>query len=223
MAKIEHAKGRDSSTGPSGYERLLGNAQLGQLISKCHATVISSGNGLEAILENKVKSKVRDTSGIAIGSINKQMRVFKGIKIDSDGKKHDVGVDVVIVKHGKVKLIELKDGDVFDVKKIAGEVEALKKAKKYLVDSGQFKEEDVSIHFCSFNQESKDQIYRGAKSLIPQGSAMMGSEICELLEIGSYEEVIRERRGEQPANLEYFLTELIKIPAVKQRLRELLR
>jgi len=219
MAKIENAKGRDPSTGPSGYERLLGNAQVGQLISKCQAAVISSGNELEVILEHALQR----TDGIAIGRVNKERRIFKGIKVDADGKTHDIGIDAVIEKQGKIKLIELKDGDVFDVKKVAGEVEALKTVKKHLVETGKYKEEDVSIHFCSFNQQDKDQIYRGAKGLIPKGSAMTGSELCVLLGISSYEGLIADRRSEQPGNLDYFIRELVKIPEIKQKLKDLLK
>ncbi|MEM5803102.1 MAG: hypothetical protein QXO57_04075, partial [Candidatus Aenigmatarchaeota archaeon] len=57
MAKLKEAKGRDEEAGESGYERLFGIHELGQLLSKCQATVISSGNELENILANKIKSK----------------------------------------------------------------------------------------------------------------------------------------------------------------------
>jgi len=217
MAKIENAKGRNPTTGPSGYERLLGNARLGRLISRCQATVISSGNELETFLERKVKNP----EGISIGNLNKDERIFKNIKTDSDGKRHAIGVDVVIKKDGRTLLIELKDGDVFDVKKIAGEVESLQLVKKHLADIGQSPESRTSIHFCSFNQEEKEPIYKGAKGLIPKGSAMTGPELCDLLGV-DYVAAVSERRLEQPANLEYFLRELIDIPEIRSRLKQLL-
>jgi hypothetical protein len=209
MTKIENAKGRDIQTGPSGYERLFGNQKLGQLLSKCQATVISSGNELERMLEKKIIN----TTGIAIGNINKEKRIFKNLKKDPNDKMHDIGIDVVIDRGGKIKLIELKDGDVFDVKKVAGEVDSLKIVKEFLVKSSRFKQEDISIHFCSFNQEDKNNIYRGAKGLLPEGAAMSGRELCAELGI-NYEEVIEERKREQPGNLHYFVIELIKIPEV---------
>ncbi|MFA6328477.1 MAG: hypothetical protein WCY41_03455 [Candidatus Micrarchaeia archaeon] len=217
MTKIENARGRDPKTGPSGYERLFGIPALGQLISKCQAAVISSGNELETIIEKKITN----TKGIAIGKINKEKRVFKNAKKDANGKFHDVGVDVVIDRDSKIKLIELKDGDVFDVKKIAGEVESLQFARNFLAAQGKFKKEDISIHFCSFNQTDKEHIYRGAKGLLPDGSAMSGKELCDLLGL-DYQQIIEERKQEQPANLEYFLKELVKIESVKERLTKLL-
>ncbi|MBM3250545.1 MAG: restriction endonuclease [Candidatus Omnitrophica bacterium] len=218
MSKISNAKGRDPETGPSGYERLFGNAQLGQLLSKCQATVISTGNELERILENSIT----ETKGLAIGNINKEKRVFKGAKKDANGKLHDVGIDVVIEKNSKIKLIELKDGDVFDVKKVAGEVESLLMVKSFLIKEGKFKTEDIEIYFCSFNQENKEYIYSGAKGLLPKGSAMTGKELCSDLGI-DYDRIIRYRKQEQPENLDFFIKELIKIPEVKERLKDLLR
>jgi len=211
MARIRDARGRDPSTGPSGYERLFGNAQIGQLLSKVQATVISTGNELERVLEDNVTRP----DGISIGKINAQKRKFKNVKTDADGNKHTIGVDVAIYRDGKVKLIELKDGDVFDTKKVAGEVQSLSIAKRSLISTGKYKEDQVSIHFCSFNQENKQQIYNGAKHLIPTGSAMTGRELCGELGI-DYDRIIKDRRSQQPDNLDYFITELLKIQAVRE-------
>lgn len=218
MTKIENARGRDKATGPSGYERLFGIPELGQLLSKCQATIISSGNELERLIENKIQKK----DGIAIGKLNKKRRLFKNAKKDENGKYHDIRIDIVIEQGGKIKLIELKDGDVFDVKKVAGEVSSLTLVKKLLIDHGEYTEKDISIHFCSFNQTNKESIYRGAKNLLPQGAAMSGKELCDLLGI-DYEGIINERKGEQPANLDYFLGELVKIPKVEGILSKLLK
>ena len=49
--KIENAKGRQD--GNSGYIRTLKNAQLGLLISRVQATVISNGTELERIIVSK--------------------------------------------------------------------------------------------------------------------------------------------------------------------------
>jgi hypothetical protein len=218
MAKIRNAKGRDPKTGASGYERLFGNSQLGQLLSKCQATVISSGNELERILE----AKIINTKGIAIGNINKSGRIFKSAKVDTNGKKHNIGIDVVIERGGKIKLIELKDGDVFDVKKIEGEVESLKLVKNFLVSKSKYKEEEISMHFCSFNQDDKEHIYKGAKGLLPEGSAMTGRELCNELEI-DYDKIVNERKQEQPENLNYFLKELTTSPEIREKLKAYLK
>ena len=56
MPLIKNAKGRREDETPSGYERLFGNKKLGMLISKVHATLISTGNKLEDILASKLKN-----------------------------------------------------------------------------------------------------------------------------------------------------------------------
>ena len=121
MALITNAKGRGENETPSGYERLFGNRQLGMLMSKVQSAVISTGNELEGILANEIK----DTKGISIQKINKENRVFKRIK---DG--HDIIIDCVVEKEGKFMLIEIKDGDTFDTKKVAGEVASLFNSSK---------------------------------------------------------------------------------------------
>jgi hypothetical protein len=47
MALIETSKGREEG---GGYERLFGNKQLGHLLSRVQATVISSGTELEKLI-----------------------------------------------------------------------------------------------------------------------------------------------------------------------------
>lgn len=54
-ALLSNAKGRSFKQTPSGYTRILGNVELGNLISKLQGTVISAGNELEDIIWSKVK------------------------------------------------------------------------------------------------------------------------------------------------------------------------
>lgn len=205
MALISNARGRRENETPSGYERIFGNKELGMLLSKVHSTVISSGNELERFLASRLKI----TEGISIHNINKNERVFKDAKTDSSGKKHTLDVDCVIKKDGKIMLIEIKDGDVFDTKKVAGEIESLIMAKNYLIEKKKINEKDISIHFCSFNARNHEQVKRGAKSLLPEGSAMTGKELCELLDL-NFEEIVEERKEHQKENLNYFTSELKK-------------
>ena len=123
MALISNAKGRGEDETPSGYERLFGNRQLGMLISKVQATVISTGNELEKILASRLKK----TDGISIQNINKEKRIFKNVK-----RGHTIKVDCVVEEGNDIRLIEIKDGDTFDTKKVAGEVESLEMVREYL-------------------------------------------------------------------------------------------
>ena len=51
MSKISNALGRKD--GNSGYTRVVGNAELGQLLSRVQATVISNGNELERLITQR--------------------------------------------------------------------------------------------------------------------------------------------------------------------------
>ncbi len=207
MALISKAKGRGEEETPSGYERLFGNRQLGMLMSKVQSALISTGNELESM----IASEIKDTKGISIQKINKENRVFKGIK-----EGHDIIIDCVIEKEGKIKLIEIKDGDTFDTKKVAGEVASLMTAKAHLIRSHNLNEDDVSIHYCSFNATSHEQIERGAKELLPKNSAMTGKEFCKLVGL-DFGKIVQGRKKDQKENLDYFIEELKKIPEIHSK------
>ena len=151
-------------------------------------------------------------STISIQQINKENRVFKGIK-----NGHNIIIDCVIEKNRKFILIEIKDGDTFDTKKVAGEVESLLTAKKHLIKTHKLKEQDVSIFYCSFNATSHEQIERGAKGLLPKNSAMTGKEFCKLVGL-DFDKIVQERKKQQPENLSYFISELKKIPEIMNKL-----
>jgi len=207
MALISNARGRGENETPSGYERLFGNRQLGMLMSKVQSAVISTGNELEGMLASQIK----DTKGISMQKINKENRVFKGIK-----NGHDIIIDCVVEKNGKFMLIEIKDGDTFDTKKVAGEVESLFTAKEHLIKTHKLKESDVSVFYCSFNATSHEQIERGAKGLLPKNSAMTGQEFCKLVGL-DFNKIIQERKKDQQENLNYFIGELKKIPEIHSK------
>ncbi len=208
MALISNAGGRGENDTPSGYERLFGNRQLGMLISKVQSAVISTGNELEATLANQIK----DTDGISIQKLNKENRIFKGIKAG-----HDIIIDCVVEKNGRFMLIEIKDGDTFDTKKVAGEIASLITAKEHLIKHNKLGNADVSVHYCSFNAASHEQIERGAKGLLPHGSAMTGREFCKLVGI-DFDKIVQERKKDQQENLNYFIQELKKIPEIVSKL-----
>src|SRR3972149_11286080 len=50
MALIREAKGRRKDQSPSGYSRLFGNSELGNLLSRVQGTVISARNELEKLI-----------------------------------------------------------------------------------------------------------------------------------------------------------------------------
>lgn len=50
---------------------------------------------------------------------------------------------------------------------------------------------------------------------------MTGREFCDLLEI-DYDSIVEARRADGSDNVEFLLSELVKIESVRQRLRRLL-
>jgi len=213
MALIRKAKGRRANETDSGYERILGNKQLGLLISKVQSAVISTGSELERFLASKLP---KDTD-ISIAKINKEKRVFKDAKTDSTGKKHKLEIDCVIKTNSHIMLIEIKDGDTFDTKKVAGEVQSLNFAKEYISKVYNIPKEKISMHYCSFNARDHEQIVRGAKGLLGECKAMTGKEICDLLGL-SFDKLVQERKADQKDNFDFFVEELKKIPEVMERL-----
>ncbi len=210
MALISEAKGRDENGPESGYERLFGHHELGMLISRVQSAVISAGTELEEIIANEVGN----TDGISIRKINKEKRIFRKVK---NGK--DVQVDCVIMKGDRIILIEIKDGDTFDTKKVSGEIESLAAVRQYLIKEGFYEPDKIQIRYCSFNADSHEQIEKGTKRLLPAGVAMTGRELCAMLGI-DYNKIVMERAKDQKANVEYFISELDKIPDIHDMLKD---
>lgn len=212
MALIENSKGRVEG---GGYERLFGNQQLGHLLSRVQATVISSGTELEKIIV-EMSNRIDDVDTFmneqkmpnGIYLISKQ--AIKHSKIKSDKEP-----DILVLKIDEVKqhcyIIELKDGDTFDTKKAAGEVSLLQTFESHLSKQIRF---TTSIHICSFNQSDKDKIVTGFKKKITKEQAMTGQELCTLLGI-DYRLILNSRVHQQNKNLEFFVKELLLIENVR--------
>ncbi|MDF1500778.1 MAG: hypothetical protein P1P76_09940, partial [Anaerolineales bacterium] len=128
--------------------------------------------------------------------------------------------DILIIDHQSKRawIIEVKDGDTFDTKKADGELESMRSIAGFIEETLGY---ETSYHFCSFNQTSKQAIVDGAKKRFGLQQAMTGSELCELLEI-SYEDILERRREFQSLNLQYFISELLKIPEVRAIIEQML-
>lgn len=219
MARIRDAKGR--SDGNSGYVRLLGDADLGFLISRLQSAVISAGSELERMITDSVER---------IDNLDE----FLKIEIMPDGvllaRKSDLKKsqalqfagsepDFVVFKRRnneqRCHVIELKDGDAFDTKKSASEQRAL---HSFVEKNAQHLQFRVSVHMVSFNQESHQAIYDGFKHRVPLEECMTGREFCELLEI-SYDDIVQQRQEHVRENFDYFLAELLRIDRVREAIR----
>ncbi|SRX59241.1 hypothetical protein [Mycoplasma mycoides] len=221
MALIEERKKERITSGS--YERVLGNKKLGSLISMVHSTSISNGNELEKIILNKCKKVVKDAkelNSILQKEFDDSWDVIIVPKkvIKNSSIKNSMEPDFLIIQKSSetLNIIELKDGWVFDTKKVAGEYQQLINFQNEISKSISF---ITKIWICSFNNDSKEEIFLGLKSKVPIKHIMTGEEFCDLLNI-SKQEIQKERQRDSEKNLNFFVTELLKIDDVRNRIIE---
>lgn len=164
--KIRNQKGRRD--GNSAYARVFNNSDLGDLISKIQATVISNGNELEKIILSQTntiddlnifieKAEIGEIeNGVFVCPKNKIKSSIYAVKnpIDNKGIEPDLLI-FLVEKHRICKIVELKDGDTFDTKKAAVEREHLITFSKEFGSKIPFRTE---IYLCSFNQNDINAI-----------------------------------------------------------------
>lgn len=222
MALIEKSKPKNRS---GAYDRLFGIPEVGELISRIQSTVISSGNELEKMILARVPN-IRDlddfltvelmNEGVYIAT-KRQIKKCQTLKFI-----HSEPDFLVFKRRGKEQrchVIELKDGHVFDTKKAGAERQAI---HSFIEKNAAYLQYRVSAHFCCFNQEDKTEIIKGFKNRIAPEEAMTGREFCELVEV-DYSEIVKSREKDQPRNIRFFLSELVKIEKVREVLKELLK
>lgn len=219
MALIKDSSPKSTS---GNYMRVFGNRELGYLISRVQSTVISAGNELEKIIQEKTQS-IDDLDTFLKQEImpdgvfvvhKKQMDKCK--TLDFAGAKPDFIIFKRKEKKQQCYLIELKDGDTFDTKKSSGEHQAM---RSFISKNASNLQYTVRAHFCCFNQGCKEKIVKGFKNKITKEEAMTGKEFCELLEI-NYDEILDIRKQNIVGNFSYFLSELVKIEEVRNWLRK---
>lgn len=217
MALIQKSKGRRDG----GYTRLFGNDNLGLLLSKVQATVISSGTELEKEVITR-SNQVQDMNAFLENCVSIENGVYLASK---KAVKHSIAAtdqepDLLIFKITPTKkhcyIIELKDGDAFDTKKAQGEKNSLVAFQHHVSSLLPF---TTSVHICSFNAVSREEVVKGFKHKISVQEAMTGKELCELLEI-DYADILAKRQIDQLANLRFFLDQLLEIEEVHTYLKE---
>ena len=212
MALIEDAVGRRKDQTPSGYTRLFGNAEVGNLMSRAHGACISQGIELEEQIYTRTK-KINDfdefiknlhdqKAGVWVAR-TAQIKVPKGIP-----KSDFIAFDLT---KGKGYVIELKDGDQFDTKKSEGEAIALHKFVNYIPEV--IPKFPFNGYICSFNANTKEEVFEGLKGKFEMDEVLTGRELCSLLEI-DYDDITRARQNDQQSNLSYFVDRVSEIDPV---------
>ena len=228
MSKIENSKGRKD--GNSGYGRVLGNTELGRLLSRVQATVISNGTELERMLavrcrqiedidrfiDDATAAKVEDGTYICLKKVFKKSTKYKPGQ-SPFGKHVEPDMLVFVVEAYRLcKVLEIKDGDMFDTKKSEAEKQNLEWFSTVFGSKIPFA---TDYYICSFNQEDKNRIREGFKNIFDLDHIMTGKELCTLLGI-DYAEIIAEREADAAVNFDYFIDELLAIPEVKEAISE---
>ena len=220
MTKLSEANGRKDG----GYTRLFDHERLGELTSQIHSAVIRSGTELEKTISDLARidsilienldeflAEIGSAKGIWItskGAINRSNAVeFKGsppdfIVFDCDRK---VGF-----------VVELKDGDTFDTKHIASEINSFENLIEILEPETGY---EFSIKFCAFNQIDGQRIVEGFKRKISINQAMTGPEFCGLLST-DYEAIVVKRKVDSQENVVQFVNELVDIEDIRDMLCE---
>lgn len=216
MARIENAKGRRENQSPSGYTRLFGIKELGQLMSRVQGTVISSGSELERLIYERA-TKIDDFDDFVANGLGKpkagiwvasKQQVKKSKVIHSVYEPDFIAFDLI---KRECFVIEVKDGDTFDTKKAGGEHTTL---HNFTNDVSQALAFSFKIYICCFNANTKDEIFHGLKGKFALTEILTGKELCILFGI-DYNEIIKIRTSDVQVNLEYFVEELLKIPNIK--------
>ena len=217
-ALISNAKGRRPNQSPSGYTRILGNEELGNLISRLQATVISAGTELEKIVWrecNQVKSidNYINSDIYPIGVYVANKRQVKDSLIAQKSFEPDfVAFERTENNTQNCYVIELKDGDQFDTKKANAERKHLHDYLNFISRKIPFVTHSI---VCSFNATSKEQIVAGFKNKITKNEAYTGKELCNLFHI-DFDEIIHVRKYHQKENIHLFIKLLLEISEAKE-------
>lgn len=196
MALIKERKDKTVTSGS--YERIFGNKELAQLITKIQGTSIVSGNELEQLILNHsntfVLKEVVEFENILNRNTDLKNGIYlvpkKIIKMSSVKNKKEPDFLVIKILENKILIIELKDGWVFDTKKSLSEYEQLINFQNDISKIISYKTE---IYICSFNNNDKTEIYNGFKRKIPMQYIMTGAEFCEILSL-DYNFIYNERQ-----------------------------
>ena len=191
------------------YTRLLGDEQLGALISRIHAASISSGHELEKLILEKsdlfLVRAAKEMENILLNGQKFDKKIYlipkKIVKKSKFKSKHEPDYLILKKETKTLYITELKDGDAFDTKKSAGEVESLRRFQNDISENIPYK---TLLLVCCFNQTDKEKIIQGFKNKIKPEEAFTGKEFCELIGI-DYQSIVDKRKNkDQKENLEFF-------------------
>jgi hypothetical protein len=222
MVKLRESQGKSGES----FARIFGNERMAVLLSKLQSAIIRSGFELETMLEAAVSPEIittlDDLAEIAYDASSRPpvQVVFKPARPDPENPRKSIEADLLIVDNIQrlFMLVEVKEGYVFDTKKADGELTSLKNITAWLAQEFAYR---AQYFLCSFNQENKEEIVQGSKKRFSLNHVLTGRELCTIIGI-DYDDMCVERERDQQENRQYFLSELLAIPEIRQEIIKLL-
>jgi len=208
----------------SGYYQVVGNEAFAEILRKVQSTTISNGIELEKIIYSNVKfkkfNKINFDEFIDIVKNATTDLYFKSISIG----KEKFTINSIIFS-GKNKMIldsayysiedntlylgEIKNGMGLDTKKSEKEIDSLSELRKLCKNYLKLNIEIFIVLFiCT------DLSHASIKTDRKDFLKYTGKEYCEKIGI-SYDEIKKIRSEEGQENLENIVTEMYKIPEIK--------
>jgi hypothetical protein len=189
-------------TEDSGYYRAIGHPEWAELMRMVQSAVIANGNELEELIykfaevENKFYNRKFDGH-----HSNEDMLIVKhAISKDVMEAKKGTDLDLVFYTKDKVYICEIKDGQNFDTKKAAGEVDKLLKTASFMKEYDLLKREHVPL-IVLWNCQDVDKASfkdKRANSMLYTG-CNFSKEIVSI----DYQKLNQIREQDRQQNLEY--------------------
>lgn len=201
---------------------MFDNAALGKLASKIQSAVISSKSELDAMIAASVQNipdldsllMQENMQDVVLIAHRRQIQRSRILNLTESEPNF-----MVFKRQGEVQfchIVELKDGHVFDTMKARAEHQAM---HRFIEGNTERFPYEFQAHFCAFNQNSRNAIWKGFKRRIAFEEVMTGPEFCDLVEI-NYDEIVQRRRRHGAENVEFFIDELLRIECVRRELSQ---
>ena len=220
MVKLSESPGKAGES----FARLFGNNDMGQLLSRLQSAVIRAGHELERVLENATPSEMVTTLQDLITSAHDVLPVqviFKPTRADPERAGKNIEADLLVIDNENqvMKLVEVKEGHVFDTKKADGELASLRSITSWLAQEFPYR---ATYYLCAFNQEDRQEIVKGAKRRFSIDHVLTGRDLCEMVGI-DYDVICELRKQDQAENRAFFLSELLRIPEIRAEVETILK
>ena len=209
MAIVDINRERTTS---GGYNRQTGNSDIANLITACHAALISNGTKVGEKLERSYLGNLPIYSGKDVNTPNKTLKVIKnnstgviilnGFIKDKNNKKQEL--DMLIYDGKTIYIYELKDGDNLDTKKSAAEIDNIEYAVNHLklIGYNNIKGGLVLLHMRNSVHSIKDS---RAEDYVKSGY-----DFCKKHSF-DFDEFINIQKNEAPTNEKIVLDEMVRI------------